>query len=211
MEAQSIGSSPRSIAVRTVAMQPTTIGAPGQAVMSAEGPLGFAVQKLQPLTSSRVQQRRRLLEAVSCFEQQNMYVVYAGEGTDQQLFWVQENSSCIQRNCLPPDCAPWTLSFHDLQQPVPDGQSGKHNPEFLRIERPCSFTCLCFNRPEATITEVPSGRVLGSLRDPWACCNFTYELKDATAKLAHFAAALETRSPSPSAIRAMVTKLHKFK
>lgn len=165
-------------------MQPMEMGAPGQALMNvaagAQGPMGAALQQIQLLSSSRIQQQRRLLEAVSCFEQQNMYIVYAGEGTDNQLFWVQENSSCIQRNCLPSDCAPWRLNFHILQQPVPAGETGKNNPEFLQIERPCSFTCCCFNRPEATITEVPSGRVIGSLRDPWACCNFTYQVMDSS-------------------------------
>jgi len=165
-------------------MQAMQMAAPLQGAMNvaagAQPAMAAALQKIQPLTSSRVQQQRRLLEAVSCFEQQNMYIVYAGEGNENQLFWVQENSSCIQRNCLPPDCAPWTLSFHNLQQQVEIGTTGKHNPEFLKIERPCSFTCCCFNRPEASITEVPSGRVIGTLRDPWACCNFTYEIRDST-------------------------------
>lgn len=162
-------------------MQPMEMGAPGQALMAAEqGPMASAMMKLQPLASNRIQQKRKLLEAVTCLEQQNMYMIYAGESTEQQLFWVQENSSFLQRNCLPNDCAPWNLSFHDLPlgQQVPEGETGKFHPEFLRIERPCSCTICCYNRPEAVITEVPSGRVIGSLRDPWACCDFTFEVKD---------------------------------
>jgi len=159
--------------------------APGQALMNmqmgAAGELASAFAKLQPLTAGRIQQKRKLLEAVSCFEQQNMYVMYAGDDTTVPLFWVQENSSCIQRNILPSDCAPWDLSYHNIgPEGLQEGNSGKHFPEFLRISRPCSFTCFCYNRPEATITEVPSGRVLGALRDPWSCCNFTYQVFDAS-------------------------------
>jgi len=158
--------------------------APNQGFMSiqggAQGALASAITKIQHLEVARIQQKRKLLEAVSCLEQQNMYTLYAGEGTETPLFWVQENSSCIQRNCLPNDCAPWNLSYHDIgPEGLPEGNSGKHFPEFLRIERPCSLTCCCFNRPEATIMEMPSGRVLGKLRDPFDICSWKFQIQDA--------------------------------
>jgi len=158
--------------------------APGQALMNiqqgASATLGSALTKIQPLQSSRIQQKRKLLEAVTCLEQQNMYVLYAGETTDTPIFWVQENSSCIQRNCLPPDCAPWDLSYHNIgHEGLEEGNSGKHFPEFMRVTRPCSFTFCCLNRPEAVIKEMPSERQIGVLRDPFSLCNFTFQVKDA--------------------------------
>jgi len=157
--------------------------APQQAMMGisqgAQGEMMNAIQKLTPLQSVKVQQKRRLLEAVTCFDQQNMYVVYMNETTP--MFWIQENTPCLQRNCLPPDCGPWNLSYHNIgPQGLDEGASGKHFPEFLNIDRPCSLTCCCFNRPEAIVVEKPSGRMLGKLRDPWACCNFTFQIFDAS-------------------------------
>lgn len=154
---------------------------PGQQLMDIQAAAGIelrnALAKIQPLEAARLQQKRKLLEAVTCFEQQNMYVIYAGTDiSSNPLYWVQENSSCIQRNLLPNDCAPWNLTYHDINGQLADGTSGKHFPVFMEIDRPCSFTFCCLNRPTATIIEKPSGRVLGSLRDPWALCNITSQI-----------------------------------
>jgi len=50
---------------------------------------------------------------------------------------------------------------------------------WLHIERPCTCTCLCANRPEAFVTDAQTGEYLGKLRDPFACCDLTFAVQDA--------------------------------
>jgi len=159
------------------------MSAPAQGSMNiqsgAQGDMVIAFHKVDGLPSVRIMQKRKLLEALGCFDQQNMYVVYNPQ--NQPIFWVQENTPCLQRNCLPSDCAPWNLSYHNIgPEGLPEGQSGKHFPEFMEINRPCSLTCLCFNRPQGDVTEKPNNRPIGKLADPWHCCNFTYQVFDAS-------------------------------
>jgi len=163
-------------------MQPLNVGAPGQQLMQGAGPeMTNAVQKMQNMTAVKVQQKRRLLEAVSCWEQQNRYMISDQNDQAKQLYFVQEGSKWWERMCLPSDCKPWRMDFHNLPQGgLQDGTDGTSHPAFLHIERPCSLTCCCINRPEAIITEVPSGRVLGTLRDPFAFCNLTFQVFDST-------------------------------
>jgi len=170
------------------------VEAPPQQLMPANQTMGLgtgagdnlqlAISKLGNVPIVQVQQKRTLLEAVSCFEQQNKYVVYEGvyDGKDgsKGLFWVQENTKCWERMIIPPGCKPWRLDFHNLPQGgIAEGATGNHFPHFLHIEKPCAFTCLCMNRPEAVVTEMPSGRKLGSIRDPFAFFNYTLNIQDA--------------------------------
>jgi len=165
------------------ALQPSTaMEAPSQTSMNiqagGQGEILNAIGMVEGLSSVRIMQKRRLLQALTPFDQQSMYVVYDAE--DKPLFWVQENTACLQRNCLPHDCAPWNLTYHIIDpQTYEDGKSGKDFPEFMEINRPCSLTCCCLNRPVADVTEKPSGRAIGQLRDPAACCRSTYQVFDA--------------------------------
>lgn len=140
----------------------------------------MAAQKMANMSAVKVQQKRRLLEAVSCWEQQNRYMIYDQNNQSQQLYFVQEGSKWWERMCIPNDCKPWRMDFHNLPPGgIGEEPDGTRFPVFLHIERPCSLTCCCINRPEAIITEVPSGRVLGTLRDPFACCSLTFQVFDA--------------------------------
>eukprot|EP00916_Digyalum_oweni_P017952 GHVL01029848.1.p1 GENE.GHVL01029848.1~~GHVL01029848.1.p1 ORF type:complete len:157 (-),score=17.32 GHVL01029848.1:193-663(-) len=54
---------------------------------------------------------------------------------------------------------------------------GQPEVSLWHAERPCTCTCLCFNRPKMTINEA-TGMVLGSVVDPWACCDLTFKILD---------------------------------
>jgi hypothetical protein len=163
---------------------------PGQQLMGvlagATAELQVASQKIQHANQVKVMQQRQLLQALSCFEQQNRYLVYDGPTMEANpVFYVQEGSKCWERNCCPyPDCKPWRMTYHNIPPgAVPsdgaiDPVAMQQHPAFLHIERPMSCTCCCINRPEAIITELPSGRVVGKLRDPFAFCNFTFQIQD---------------------------------
>lgn len=157
---------------------------PGQQLMGvmqgASAEMQSAAQKIARTQHVKVQQKRQLLEAVSCWEQQNKYVIYDGpDENSNPIYFIQEGSAWWERMCFPPDCKPWRMDYHNIPPTgMPEGTDPKMFPVFMHIERPCSLTCLCINRPEAIITEVPSGRVLGKLRDPWHCYNLTFEIQD---------------------------------
>lgn len=141
-----------------------------------------AMEKIRTLPSVRVQQKRRWAEALTCYNQQNMYVVY--DDVDRPLFWVQENTPACARNCIPQaECRPWVLDIHNIgPEGLPEGNHGVHFPKFLHVEKRCTCTCCCYDRPVAVVTELPSNRVLGTVRDPFACCNFAYEVFDAAGR-----------------------------
>ena len=87
------------------------------------------------------------------------------------LFFVAENSTCIERNCCSGECKAWRM---DMALPGPQGMNGPMTP-FLHLERPFTLTCCCINRPEVLVSEpssanYPSGRSIGKLTDPCACC-----------------------------------------
>jgi len=168
-------------------MQPMQIE-PGQqlmgVMMGASNELQSASMKMAHTGAVKVQQQRQILEAVSCFEAQNRYLIYDGPTPESTpIFYVQEGSLWWERMCCPPDCKPWRMTYHNIDPSAVAGgispEKLKQYPAFLHIERPCSLTCWCLNRPEAVITEGgPGGRILGKLRDPCAPCHLTFEIQD---------------------------------
>lgn len=115
----------------------------------------------------QVQQQRRMLEALTGFEQNNKYLIKSADGTD--LFLAAEKSSKCERNCYPPDCGPWRM---DVFQGVDASK-----PPVLKLDRPCTFTCCCFNRPEVNIIDPANGKI-GIITDPFACCDMTFDVQD---------------------------------
>jgi len=161
---------------------------PGQQMMGmmagASPELQQASAKIQATSQVKVMQQRQILQAISCWEQQNRYLVFDGP-TDQAtpVFYVQEGTKCWERFCPCPECKPWRMTYYNIPPgAVANGVDPTvittQYPAFLHIDRPMSATCLCFNRPEAIITELPSGRVIGKLRDPCALCNLTFQILD---------------------------------
>jgi len=160
------------------------IGVPGQEEMLLD-----VNAVLAGLPSVTIRQQRNLGELVTAavgvdMEFNNKYVIYDPAGVP--VFYARENSSWIERNCFPPDCAPWRMTIFQLgshAQIINQGGgrislSSTQMAPFLYLERPCSFTCCCFNRPEVFITDMQVNTPLGSVRDPCACCDLTYTLKD---------------------------------
>eukprot|EP00931_Biecheleriopsis_adriatica_P043719 TRINITY_DN24980_c0_g1_i2.p1 TRINITY_DN24980_c0_g1~~TRINITY_DN24980_c0_g1_i2.p1 ORF type:complete len:207 (-),score=20.49 TRINITY_DN24980_c0_g1_i2:88-708(-) len=102
----------------------------------------------------------------------NKYKIYA-EGGEHELFYAVEQTDCCTRQmkqCVP-DCAPWNL--HILYT------EGGANMNAFHIERPCTCTFCCFNRPKADVMDATTGLKMGSLIDPFACCDLTFTLNDA--------------------------------
>ncbi len=131
------------------------------------------------LSSLRIKQKMEMLEVITGCETENKYHVFAlnnaGTKKGKRLFKCKERSSFCARQCLSGDCRPFIM---DITTPVRGDDDG-YEP-FLRLERPCKFTCLCFERPEVLVTLVEGGKneYLGKIVDPWNCCNMEFKVFD---------------------------------
>merc|ERR1719359_2190371 len=106
----------------------------------------------QPGVQIRLQ--RRMLEALTGFEQNNKYIIKELKDKDgedaAEFFLAAEKSHWVERNLYPPDCGPWRMDVFSI------GNGGVENAakgeSLLHLERPSTCTCCCFNRPEVFIT-----------------------------------------------------------
>ena len=152
-------------------IQPQIVHAPPQ----QKG--GF--QKLQELDGIFIKQKLELLEVVTGCETENKYDVFAlnknGKKKGHRLFKCKEKSSWCARQCLSGDCRPFQMNISTLTR----GEDDEYEP-FLRLERECKCTCLCFERPEVLVTLVEGGKneYLGKIVDPWNCCNMEFKVYD---------------------------------
>lgn len=118
-----------------------------------------------------VQEKMNLIEALSAIigqeiEMGNKYAIKTEGG--EELFMAVEETNCILRQvkqCFP-DCTPWKVDIMYTQ--------GGANQKVFEMERPFSCTCCCFNRPVVNMTDVTTGEKIGSIKDPFACCDLTF-------------------------------------
>jgi hypothetical protein len=163
------------------------LAAPEMIQMSAQENLPFtttaldgsaaqeAYARLASMDVLQMKQLRQLLEALTGFEQNNKYVLRDGNGTD--VFFLKEGSTCIERNCCSGDCKAWRIDFFLLGPQGVAGGVDSMRP-FMHIERPCTCTCLCLNRPQIIVTELPSNRVLGYIEDVFTFFRLHFQIKD---------------------------------
>jgi len=148
------------------------------------GPVGHggggppSVQALRNVSCIQVQEQMSMIEAGAAallgaeVEMPNTYAI-VDAATRRQLFYAQENTGFIMRQvkqCFG-ECAPWDL--HIMQTGFGGAQPAIH------IDRPCSLTCCCFNRPMAGVYDVLSRQQLGSITDPCTCLSTAFHVKDA--------------------------------
>jgi len=99
----------------------------------------------------------------------NKYVVLDPAGNEVFLF-AEQTDFCkrqMKRGCCA-ECVGWDVDVLTI--------FGGQNTPFLKMHRENTFTVCCFNRPVTQLTEVASGNLIGSIRDPWAVCNLTFDL-----------------------------------
>mmetsp|Transcript_58702 Transcript_58702/g.136544 ORF Transcript_58702/g.136544 Transcript_58702/m.136544 type:complete len:259 (-) Transcript_58702:92-868(-) len=104
-------------------------------------------------------------------EMANKYKVFA-DGGEYELFYAVEQTDCCTRQlkqCCG-DCAPWNVDILYTE--------GGANMAAFKLERPWTCTCLCFNRPVIEMTDANTGQKLGSIQDPFACCDLTFTVRD---------------------------------
>lgn len=135
-----------------------------------------ALMALNGTTRIEVQEKARMLEVITedliGFDAgfKNKYRVLDDRGMD--ILYAVEQTDCFRRmfkaQCA--DCVSWEVDIFHVS-------NGRLAPGF-KIERPCTFTCCCFNRPFLTVTDERTGRQLGKVKDPFTCCDLIFHITD---------------------------------
>jgi len=100
----------------------------------------------------------------------NRYKVLDPNGVEVLLF-AEQTDFCKRQMKRGPcaDCIGWDVDGLNIY--------GGANQPFLKLTRPFTFTLCCFNRPVMEIADIQTGNVIGSMRDPWACCDLTFQVR----------------------------------
>jgi len=144
-----------------------------------EAPTQEYMRKLMEADGIHVKERINKMEAlVNIFvdvEFGNKYDVFTRkqDGSDgEKIFFVAEETDFCHKQlkrCFP-DCIKWDMDILYTLNDV--------NQKVMHLERPSTCTCCCFNRPEVFIKDVEVGKDLGSINDPFACCDLTFTVFD---------------------------------
>merc|ERR1712232_695589 len=147
------------------------MGAPQQCGM------GSPYDALAGLDRVEVQEKANLVQALTAVigvevDMANKYKILDENG-QEYFFAVEQTDFCTRQmkrgQCA--DCVGWNA---DVLYTF-----GGASQQFLHMSRDHSCTCCCFNRPVVDITDVASGQKIGSIKDPFACCDLTFTLMDA--------------------------------
>merc|ERR1712032_310181 len=157
--------------------------APGQIGMMAPyagtpmGPALNGMSQLQMLDAVDVKERANLLQEVTAMlgveiDMANKYQILDLAGN--QHFYAVEKTDCCRRQMQQMwchDCASWDVSI--LYTPL-----GYQSQQFISVQRPCNFSCCCFNRPVANVMDETTRAKIGSFRDPCTCCSLQFQVRD---------------------------------
>merc|ERR1719203_1862685 len=146
---------------------------------------GYAIaspvmQVMQSVNRLQINEKVSVLEAGAALlgqevEMPNTYHII-DPVSHRQLFTAEEQTDFFNRQmkqCCG-DCAPWSI---DINYTSPAAIQ-----RVLHIDRPFSYTCLCCNRPTATVFDVASGARVGSITDPCTCFSTVFHVRDQAGK-----------------------------
>jgi hypothetical protein len=134
----------------------------------------YGMDKLRALERVFIKQKIELLEVITGCETQNKYEIFAadsdGDKKGKALFKAKEKSGWCERNCLAADCRPFKMKIADEQFE----QDNESEQVFLRLDRDCQCSFMCWNRPEVKVYSNVGGvdnKLLGSVVNPFMCCD----------------------------------------
>mmetsp|Transcript_15962 Transcript_15962/g.36552 ORF Transcript_15962/g.36552 Transcript_15962/m.36552 type:complete len:297 (+) Transcript_15962:51-941(+) len=115
----------------------------------------------------QIQEMRQWLEAFTGYERNNRYVIRNDQG--QNKFFVQEKSSCFERNFCHGDCKAWRMDVYHLGHGELSEEFQDKTP-FIHLERPFTLTLCCYERPKVIVTDMNTGAQLGEIHEPFGLC-----------------------------------------
>lgn len=136
-------------------------------------------QKIMQLEGIFVKQKMDLTEVITGCETENKYYVYQKKDGEvkkkgKKLYKCKEKSSCYSRNCLSPICRELKMKIENL------ADNEDLTEDCLMIEKPCTCTMLCCNRPYINVSYVEKGNseFIGKIYFPYNCCDYFFEIYD---------------------------------
>lgn len=149
---------------------------PGQQSMERSEATLQAYNILEKHDRLQLRQLRQFVEAMTGFETNNKYVLRDSDSND--VFFVKEDSTCCERFCSGAGgglCKQWRMDIFLMGDAGLQGGLESMTP-FMHLERPCHPTICCFNRPEVVVTDAQTKMKIGTIREPWTCCNLKFEV-----------------------------------
>ena len=127
-----------------------------------------------------VKQRMNMMEVVTGCEMENIFDIFQKHPnkekiTGKRIWRALEESTCVQRNCVQQNCRSFRVKIMNML-----GGTLDNPPTVLRMERPCTCTSLCLNRPFITMnyTENNENVYLGKISDPYNAFKIIFEIFD---------------------------------
>jgi len=136
-------------------------------------------ERIQDREGIFIKQKLDIAEAMTRCQEGNTFYVYPlgkdGKKKGKKLFKAKEKSNFFAQQCMTGSCRPF-----QLQLKLDDDDERLDGESFLVLDRPCKCTCLCFNRPEISVTCVEDGKDehIGKVKHIWQCCGISLELYD---------------------------------
>ena len=146
------------------------------------GPQMFAycedpMKELAQSTGAIIRQEIELAEVYSGCETQNRYQVFIQSPMGlKYAFKCNERSGCCSRCCCSNSCRKLEILIRHIASAAEFDTDISRI--FLRANKPCACGFLCACRPRMDITLEESKKYLGSVREPFTCCDEDAEVYD---------------------------------
>lgn len=152
-----------------------------------QGPQNFVyiedpLTELSHCSGAIIRQQIEYLEALTGCETQNRYHVFLQTPMGlKYAFKCSERSSCCARCCCAGDCRSLEMIIrHVISLDQLQGDLAK---VFIHCDKPCKIGCCCMCRPVMDVRLADSGVRLGTVREPFACCDLDSEVYDSVGNL----------------------------
>ena len=145
-----------------------------QMFMYCEDPM----KELAQSTGAIIRQEIEMVEAYTGCETQNRYQVFIQSPMGlKYAFKCNERSGCCSRCCCANSCRGLEIVIRHIASAAEIDTDISRI--FIRAEKPCALGFLCCCRPHMDIKFEENKKYLGSVREPFACCDKDAEVYDA--------------------------------
>lgn len=148
-----------------------------------QAPSKSGFDRLKDVSGVFIKQKADAEQKAMC-ESDNIYYIYpmnmmTESKKGRKLFKATETSHCIDKRCATGHCRPFHLAIS-----LADDDESIDDTPFLALDRPCTCTLYCFNRPEVFVYKMVKNKggwekqLLGKIRNPWDICNVAFDVHD---------------------------------
>ena len=141
--------------------------------------------ELKVATEALIHQKPQFEEQFLGCQFPNRYYVFINSPKfigKKMLFKCKEQSECCQRNCCPAGAREFLMAIKHVEpNKETDDNFTKAN---ISAYKPFKCTCCCLERPEMNV--IVNGNLVGTVEQPFYCCDPIFTIKDKFGKLKYF-------------------------